>query len=339
MRRVAPLIILIIFIHLVVGGCSAGSGKASVDLSDMNAGGKNSLEGDSSGKISNSDAEAGKDKDDPDFSTKRGMDNVAVVIDTVADVFNEADVKSQRVTQAIFNQPVTVLEEKDSWVKVKVVDGYTGWIKSKFIDRNCSSIDSDKYKYKIVISSKTKTVFSQAKGGITIKEVVMGTELYSNNRIDGSYEVDLPGKITGWVSGAGIMELEPGEKIPRTNAEDFVTTAMKFKGTPYLWGGVSANGLDCSGLTYICSRINGINLPRDSKDQSKVGKKVRKDDLKPGDLVFFSTNEDLKDISHVGIYSGNDEFIHAAKGKGYVLISSLEKDYYKKRLAGIRRIF
>jgi len=311
------------------------SGKNEGNLSEKNE--SNPLGKNSEKAKSNTSDKNDKVETNSDISEQ--MDNIGVVIDTTVDVFAEADIKSERVTQAIFNQPVEILEETEDWLKVKVVDGYTGWVKSKFVSTDTLSIDKNKYKYKVVISAKTKTIYSQVKGGITVKEVVMGTELYANNKIDGSYEVALPGRITGWVSEEGTIELEPEVQIPETQAEDFIDTAKKFKGVKYMWGGVSANGLDCSGLTYICARINGINLPRDSKDQFKVGKRVEKSEIQPGDLVFFSTNEDLKDISHVGIYLGDNEFIHAAKGKGYVLISSIESSYYQKRLVGARRLF
>lgn len=362
MRRFVSLTALLIVVLLMFAACGKETKIANLDFPDMGNEANSSAEGNPSGK--NAENPSGKNEGIPsgknsetaksDTSNENGKveanaetnsdmsehkDNIGVVIDTTVDVFAEADIKSERVTQAIFNQPVEILEEKEDWLKVKVVDGYTGWVKSKFVSTDTLSIDKDKYKYKVVISAKTKTIFSQAKGGITVKEVVMGTELYANNKIDGSYEVALPGRITGWVSEEGTIELEPDMLIPETQAEDFIATAKKFKGVKYMWGGVSANGLDCSGLTYICARINGVNLPRDSKDQFKVGKKVEKSEIQPGDLVFFSTNEDLKDISHVGIYMGNNEFIHAAKGKGHVLISSIEDSYYQKRLAGARRLF
>jgi len=342
MRRSVFIVVLLIIVLLMFAGCGKETKVASLDFSSMDSAENVSAEGNFSAKSSdmkNSNTVNKKVEDDNNSDVSDYKDNIGVIIDTTVDVFANTDIKSERLTQAIFNQPVEILEESEDWLKVKVVDGYTGWVKSKFVSTDTLSIDKNKYKYKVVISAKTKTILSQAKGGITVKEVVMGTELYSNNKIDGSYEVALPGRITGWVSEEGTMELEPDMKIPETQAEDFVETAKKFKGTRYMWGGVSVNGLDCSGLTYICSRINGVNLPRDSKDQFKVGKMVGKSEIQPGDLVFFSTNEDLKDISHVGIYIGNNEFIHAAKGKGYVLISSLESSYYQKRLAGIRRIF
>ncbi|HPD00283.1 MAG TPA: C40 family peptidase [Acetivibrio sp.] len=269
-------------------------------------------------------------------------DNVAVVLDTVVDVFREPDITSERVTQAIFNQPVTILEEKDSWVKVKVVDGYTGWLRSKYIDRDCSSIMKENFTDKAVVTEKTQKVYSGAGGGVTLKDVVMGTELYIKNKKDRYFEVVLPGNITGWIETKGTIKVPVESPIPKTSAQDFLATVKKFMETQYLWGGVSAwQGLDCSGLVYICSRINGVNLPRDADmqyDFIKTGPQ-NTGGLKPGDLLFFSSNEDLANVSHVGIYLGEDQFIHASQSAGKVTYGSINSEYYKKRLKGIRRIF
>ncbi len=266
--------------------------------------------------------------------------DTGVITDIVADVFREPNTQSERVTQAIFNQPAGILETKDAWSRVKVVDGYTGWIKSKYIDRGYSSIKPGDYKFRLVVTTKTKKISSGLKGGVTLKEIVMGTELFSKNKTEGWYEVAMPGNGTGWISESGLIQLKVNEHIPVTSAEDFVTTANKFMGTEYLWGGVSPwGGIDCSGLVYICSRINGIDLPRDADQQFKCGEEVDIQGIKPGDLLFFSSNEDLKEISLVGIATSGNQFINASKSRGAVINSSLNEDYYKKRLVGIKRIF
>jgi hypothetical protein len=277
-----------------------------------------------------------------DSSVGVDYENIAVVLDTVVDVFREPDITSERVTQAIFNQPVTLLEEKDSWVKVKVVDGYTGWLRSKYIDRDCSSIMKENFTDRAVVTEKTQKVYSSAGGGVTLKDVVMGTELYIKNKKDRYFEVALPGNITGWIETKGTIRVPVESGIPKTSAQDFLATVNKFMETQYLWGGVSAwQGLDCSGLVYICSRINGIDLPRDADMQYEFIKTGPQNTsgLKPGDLVFFSSNDELSNVSHVGIYLGEDQFIHASQSAGKVTYGSVNSEYYKKRLKGIRRIF
>ncbi|MEA2015022.1 MAG: NlpC/P60 family protein [Thermodesulfobacteriota bacterium] len=118
--------------------------------------------------------------------------------------------------------------------------------------------------------------------------------------------------------------------------KELVKTAGNFIGIPYQWGGSSASkGFDCSGLAMAIYRLNGLRLPRTSREQYKAGVPVSREKLAKGDLVFFDTHGNGK-ISHVGIYTGQDKFIHAPRTGKTVRTSSLSNKYYKKRYAGAR---
>jgi len=111
-------------------------------------------------------------------------------------------------------------------------------------------------------------------------------------------------------------------------------------GRRYVWGAVGKkNTFDCSGLTtYVCKK-NGIKIPRRAIEQSKYGKYVSRKNLKPGDLIFFDTSKRRKGyVNHVGIYIGNNKFIHASSAKHKVVITSLNKNFYSKRFKGGRRV-
>lgn len=326
-------ILLVAVILGIYGLFMCGCGKVSQKVSSNIPNGSNGAE---------EDVAKPKSSDGKNLDMENKYKNKAVVLETVVDIFREPDINSERVTQAIFNQPVEVIEEKGSWTKVKVVDGYTGWLKSKFIDRDCTSIMEEKYTDRAVITGKTKKVYSSAGGGVTLKDVVMGTELFIKEKKDRYYEVALPGGITGWIDTKDTIKVPSGSPIPKTSAQDFVATVSKFTGTPYLWGGVSSwEGVDCSGLVYICSRINGVDLPRDVDMQFEFIKTGvgSVEELKAGDFLFFSSSEELKDVSHVGVYVGDGKFIQAAKSKGMVVETGLDTEYYLKRLKGIKRIF
>jgi hypothetical protein len=116
-------------------------------------------------------------------------------------------------------------------------------------------------------------------------------------------------------------------------------TAHRFIGTSYRWGGDSARGgFDCSGLSMTVYRLNGLALPRNSRSQFKAGKPIVKKALQKGDLVFFATNGGGR-ISHVGIYTGQGQFIHAPGRGKRIRISSLSNGYFKARYMGARRYF
>jgi hypothetical protein len=113
--------------------------------------------------------------------------------------------------------------------------------------------------------------------------------------------------------------------------------ALSYRGVPYHFGGQSRKGIDCSGLIQSTYKKWGIMLPRTSVGQAKKGVSVPKAQLKPGDLVFFK-NTYKKGISHVGIYVGENKFVHASSGKGQVTVNSLTDPYYQNHWAGARRV-
>lgn len=106
-------------------------------------------------------------------------------------------------------------------------------------------------------------------------------------------------------------------------------------GTPYKWGGTTTSGFDCSGFILHIFKQYDTKLPRTSNSQSKIGSKVDKDELRPGDLVFFNTNG--RGVSHAGIYVGDGQFAHSSSSKG-VRISKLSDTYYSKRYVTARRV-
>ena len=114
-----------------------------------------------------------------------------------------------------------------------------------------------------------------------------------------------------------------------------IKTAENFIGIPYRWGGSSSKGFDCSGLTMTVYRLNGLNLPRSSRQQWKAGKPVLRSQLSKGDLVFFATSG-WKKVSHVGIYKGNNKFIHASGSGKKIRTDSLSGKYYNRRYVGAR---
>jgi cell wall-associated NlpC family hydrolase len=122
------------------------------------------------------------------------------------------------------------------------------------------------------------------------------------------------------------------------SAQDVTDQALDLIGVRYKFGGQTPDkGLDCSGLVkYVFEQVTGVSMPRSAREQAKVGEKVDREDLQPGDLVFFNTRRAA--FSHVGIYLGDNEFVHAPRKKSSVKVANIDGQYWKKRFNGARRL-
>jgi cell wall-associated NlpC family hydrolase len=144
-------------------------------------------------------------------------------------------------------------------------------------------------------------------------------------------------------SATDISLSEPGTTLSKlqdftSRASELALRAMGMVGIRYKYGGTSPeNGLDCSGLVrYVFKDAWGANLPRTSEEISRVGQHIETQDLQPGDLVFYNTLR--RGFSHVGIYLGDNKFIHSPSAGGEVRIESMDLSYWKHRFNGARRI-
>lgn len=151
-------------------------------------------------------------------------------------------------------------------------------------------------------------------------------------------------KAAGLVSAGIIQEfyiIKPDEySVNQGRGADYVRgeivkSARSFIGVPYLWGGNTQQGLDCSGFSLAVYRLNGISLPRSSQEQFETGLPVDRNDLRQGDLVFFTT-AGKGTVSHVGVYIGDGRFIHAP-GRGKRICTSSLTGYYLRTYAGGRK--
>ncbi|WP_027628334.1 SH3 domain-containing C40 family peptidase [Ruminiclostridium cellobioparum] len=266
-------------------------------------------------------------------------ENAAVVTEAVVDMFDKPDILGIRLTQVLYNQVVKVVREENSWTNIKLLDGSSGWVKSKYISSNTGSVTDGGIKNKIIVTAKNIDIFTGANNAVNFKKVVLGTELYSTGKTKTGYDVLLPDNKKGWVEEGGVIAVPIEDNvIPKTSKDEFIQTIKKFEGTIFIMGGISRWGMDSSGLAYICSRINGVDIPRDMVKMSKTGTQVTLENIQPGDLIFFSTDSLKKDIYDVGVYLGDNKFVHSSASRG-VINETLEDSYFKDRILTVRRIF
>ena len=144
-------------------------------------------------------------------------------------------------------------------------------------------------------------------------------------------------RVLGYLSAAATTAPSPAAAAaaPAADGERVVETAMRHLGTPYVWGGESPGGFDCSGLLQYVMRQNGHSIPRVAADQARVGHLVSRHELRAGDAVFFRSADGT--IGHDGIYIGGDRFIHAPRTGDVIKISSLSSAWYAERFSHGRR--
>ena len=194
----------------------------------------------------------------------------------------------------------------------------------------------------VVASAATKT------GSVTATSLNVRSQPNTNGKIIGSLKKGATVTIVstesnGWHkikygSGYGYVSGSYITINGTTTGSKVVAEAKKYIGVPYKWGGTTTSGFDCSGYTQYVFKKCGVTIGRTTKDQIKNGTSVSKANLKAGDLVFFKdTYSGCANPSHVGIYIGGNQFIHASSSKG-VTISQLNSDYYTQHYYGARRV-
>lgn len=258
------------------------------------------------------------------------MSNIkGIIYNSVGTLHSSPSYASEIVTQVLLGSVVDIVEVSGDWRKIETSDKYSGWIRGSVATVDETELNNYLDNPKIIVTSLVTCSHESADvSSITVSDLVVGDILSLIGEELDFYEVAYPDGRIGFVKKDCAERLSDWKESIVLTRDNIVSTSFRFLGVPYLWGGTSYKGLDCSGLTKTVYMLNGVNLPRDASQQVEKGVLVDTegnfDDLLKGDLLFFGTKECdglPEKVVHVAIYIGDKRFIHASD---YVRINSFD---------------
>ena len=268
-----------------------------------------------------------------------GNRTFAVVSLSVANLRTRPDHAAEMATQALLGTPLRVLKRMSGWYYVQTPDEYLGWTDDEITLMSRDAFDHWVKAPKIIVTTVYGFTYQEKRqNSQVVSDVVIG-DLFRLVKDAGKYyEVAYPDGRTGFLSKAHGQQFDAWLSHVRETGPNILTSAKRFFGIPYLWGGTSAKGLDCSGFTKTVFFLNGILLPRDANQQAAIGEPIDTADgwknLKAGDLLFFGTKAvgaKPERLTHVAIYLGNKRFIHSSGDVRMNSFNHSDEDYSQGR--------
>jgi len=258
--------------------------------------------------------------------------------------------KTDVVSQAIYGSNVTLLTARGEWSRIQTADHYKGWVPSRHLRLIQNGAGYATSGVIVQVESLFANIYREPdvtrhKPVVTVPFETRLQVIADENEADtkkaegkGPHEgwlpVRLPDKSSAWIQSGDVAPDPKPLSIPQS-----IDLAKRFLGIPYLWGGGSSFGFDCSGFTQMLMRARGVIMPRDADKQAAWSGviPVNRKDIQPGDLLFFGVSP--KNITHTGMYIGDGQFIHdTTTGHPVVQISRLEDQPWTQLLVASRRV-
>jgi cell wall-associated NlpC family hydrolase len=267
------------------------------------------------------------------------MQTSGVVAGSVVNLYSQPSADVDVVSQAVLGTELVIEGDQDGWYYVRMPDDYRGWIEAAWVRVHAPGEGAYPTTAQVAeIQSLLAFLYyaPSASARAPALQVTLGVRLEADEEQDGWVPVTLPDRSVLWVQ-RGHVALGAADTVrSRGTVAEVLATAQRFLGLPYLWGGTTPLGIDCSGFVQLVYRWHGVHLVRDSHLQyTQPGlMPVGRDDLQAGDLLFFGRER----ITHVGLSMGDGAFIHATTHKWPVVqVSRLDEAHWTSLYRGARR--
>ena len=249
---------------------------------------------------------------------RRPANPVLSVGTNLTSLHREPSFLAEQLSQLVNGMPVEILLEEGRWCYVRQNDGYLGWTYRPYLTAQPAPAATH-----LLVSPLEQLLSEPHAGSAVLTRVLGGTALHALGQSAGWVEVELSGGLSGWLPETALRSLAHLPTLPDQRRTQMIFDTARMIGVPYLWGGSSANGIDCSGLAQLAHRWVGLTIPRDADMQCAAGRPLQPP-FRPGDLLFFGEQGEKRSITHVAISLGGWQIIHSSRSRNGVHVDDVQ---------------